>query len=87
MISDDLPCNQKQLLAPHRPQGTLHLCISESVNQRVEHGGNDGVKESKHLVFWKRCGWSNVSEENRHKEQNHNCDVGTTSGKSFVSGF
>lgn len=75
MTSDDLPCNQKWFLAPHLPQGILHLCISESVNQRVEHASNEGVEESKYLVFWRRCGWSNVNEENRHKKQNRNCDV------------
>ena len=52
MTSDDLPCNQKWFLAPHLPQGILHLCISESVNQRVEHASNEGVEESKYLVFW-----------------------------------
>ena len=87
MISDALPCNQKQFLAANLSQGILHLCISESVNQRVEHGSDDGIEESKHLVFWKRCGRSNVNEENRHEAQNHNCDVGATGGKSFVPAF
>ena len=74
-------------MIPHFLHSILHLRVSQCTDRRVEHGSNDGVEESKHLVFWKRCVGSNVNEENRHKDQNHNCDEGTTSGKSFVPAF
>lgn len=83
MLSDDLPSSQKCFLAPHFPQSALHLHVSECVDQRIEHGYNDGVEKGKHFIFWKSCGWSNVNEENRHKKQDHNCNVRTASGKSF----
>ena len=50
----------------HFLHGFLHLHVPECVDQRVEHGSNDGVEKSKHFVFWESNGWSNI---NRVKEQ------------------
>lgn len=67
----------------HFPEGILHLQVSQPVDQRVELGNNESVEKSKYFVFSESCDWSNVNEENRHQEQDHNHDVGTASGKSF----
>lgn len=84
-VSYNLLSSQKWLLAPNFSQSFLHFHVSQCVDQRVEHGSNNGVEKSKHFVFWKSGGWPNVNEEDRHEEQNHNCYVGTASGKSFTA--
>ena len=70
-------------MIPHFLHSILYLQVSQCTDQRVEHGSNDGVEKSKHFVFWKSFSWSNVDEEDRHKEEDHNGDVKTASGKSF----
>ena len=57
-------------MSPNLPQDILHLHVSQSVDQRVEHMSDDCVEKSKNFIFWIRDRWSNIYEKYWHKKTN-----------------
>lgn len=76
------------LWVPFAPQflhGIFHLCISECIDDRVQHGGDDCVEHSHKLIFSEAGGWSQIKEGGRSKEQDDHCDVRGTCGEGLAS--
>lgn len=56
------------ILAPHFPHGILHVCVSQGVDERVEHGGNHDVKQDKYFVISDRISRGDIDEDERSKK-------------------
>lgn len=61
--------------SPEILHGIFHLCISECIDDRVQHGGDDCVEHSHKLIFSEAGGWSQIKEGGRSKKQDNHCDV------------
>ena len=61
--------------APHFPHGILHVCVSQGVDERVEHGGNHGVKQGKDLVVPDRISRGDIGEDEGQEEHEDYSDV------------
>ena len=63
----------------------LHVCVSQCVDERVEHGGDHGVKQGKNLVVTDRISRGDIGEDEGQEEQEHDGDVGATGGEGFAA--
>lgn len=61
--------------APHFPHGILHVCVSQGGDERVEHGGNHGVKQGKDLLAPDTNSHGDISEDERQEELEDHSDV------------
>lgn len=56
--------------APHFPHSILHVCVSQCIDERVEHGGNHGVKQGKNCVVTDRISHGDIGEVGGKKKKN-----------------
>ena len=71
--------------APQPLQGNFHLCISECVDDGVQHGGDHRVEHGHQLVLSEGGGGPHVEEDGGSKEQDDHRDVRGTGGEGFAS--
>ena len=72
-------------LAEEFPQGSLHVLVSQTVDERIYHRGHGSVHHSQNCIL--EAVTSQRAEVHAHDcpiIQRNNCEVGPTGGEGFA---
>ena len=72
---------------PELFHGIFHLTISQSIDERVQHRGDNAVKQSQRFINGQGRRRSDIHKNTGHKEEDHNSNLGATGGQGFASPY
>ena len=74
------------VLLAQSPQGILHLLVSQTVDEGVEHRDDQGVEDRNHLALLHglHSSWLGIHDKKGPIKEGHGCHVGATGGEELV---
>ena len=72
---------------PQSPQGILHILVSQTVDEGIQHRDDQGVEDRDHLALLQGChsSWLGIHDKDSPIKEGHGCHVGATGGEELVS--
>ena len=69
---------------PQLFHGIFHLTVSQSIDEWVQHRGDNAVKQSQGFINGQGRRRSHIHKNAGHKEEDHHSNMGATGGQGFA---